>query len=486
MEGAAAYTHLTTPQDTLSSVAQYWGGIEAQKRAREESYKREDLKTARGIQEKEEAYLLPVQTGHQASNRAIMKFTESDRERVRSNHRQIDALFSQGKNQQARELQLENKRIIGGLASAKDFFTNAGGILSDYVTNIDKYDPYDKRMRDILDAFTRGQYDFSRTSSGMPQVTLYNRKEDGSIEEIKVSEEDLMNGFKPASRFDAFTSFEEIGKGLGIHKQDTDTGLKIKTVKDISPQAKESLDIQIEQVLNDPSKARQAYAELLDKVKEDGILNDNQKKELRTALERVALGVVNTEETLKTDTSESIKLRREELNNKQKEAKDLNLVYPTPIIGTDKSKVMNTDTLFKGQNEGKPDTNENLSGFTIKGGDISLSGNKKEIIKGIYVTDSNKVYISSDILDKGGIPKEVKGMGLVLKDIMKDFKYEASDETVQRLAQKMYNPNTKSNFKTAEELVTYLQGKEVKNTPVKQNLKDDEEYQEFLRKIGLN
>lgn len=491
MEGAAAYRQLTTPENGLSRSARHWGGIEAQKRAQERADIKSNLDNYDKTTKKDLESFSSSISGNRSLDEIWTKMAEDSEVKYVNYVRKAKDLLAQGKRGEARDYQNKAQNILSSFSRAKQTTDQIGKNVAGYIEAVKngQVNPLERRYPMIVEAIAKGQYDFVYDDSDRLMAKVYSKDENGDLKEEWLDPTELARGdIGYGASFNSVSTAENIAKNLGIATIDKDTGTLIRTTKNLDESGLKKLDLEIYTILEDPNKMSQAlYQASGGNIEKLSDFTSSDNKIVKEYLKDLTLGTINTEDKLKADPSENLKLGWARLaNDKDKEqyrrkAKEKELTTLEPKTDAD-GNLLITD-------EFKPKTgslSKNYE-FSLGGQGFSITGDPRERINSIFIDeDGNMAYRGLLKVEKN--PKR----GIFSNPLDKKKKeYVYEEQTIEgvepqranTIARKILNPETGEKFKDYSELVKFT----LKSAKVdkQENRMSDDEFNNFLKKNGL-
>jgi hypothetical protein len=457
--GAAAYQQLTDTKDSLSQAAQYWGGIEAGKRAQEKVDTRTDLKDHSTKTDTNLKNMQTPLTGEAGFNRALTTFAGPEIKIYRDLANEKKELIRKGKGNTKEAIEIDNEMQLS-MSSFREIKGVVGSVLEvlkPYTEDLKakNVNPLDDKYFMIADAIANGQYNFKRDKGNQPIIEYYDKK--GSP--MQLSALKFINGFSYSKAYDAMDDLTTFSKeNMGMSTNDTDTGDEINREITFSDAALKKLDYKINSILEDGDKAEQAYLQATGKEPEGRILSDPEKEELRTFLETVGKAGGDTENTIKASVKGNLELRRakdKEAKNKKKKLSEGVLIEPKT----------NVDGGILSHKAFSPTTggNQELTYEFNVGSEFPLGPNTNKFITSVFMTRSGKMsyrgYDKSVEEPPADMSASEKETWLAANNNSKDYEqkiiYHVPETLAGDIARKMINPSTNEKFKNLSEFVDY-------------------------------
>lgn len=331
MSGAAAYKQLQPLRDTVSQTLNQLGSIEAQKLGAEKQRRfvegqsitkqaQEDLKSATDFKV----------SGNKSHDQIKLEYGQMVGQNYLKEIRAQKEAVRRGDREAASKHGMNASLIMNGMRSTKKLLDQGSEIIINELKKISegKANPLEEQLPMMAADISNGNYTLKPGKNGLATIVFSNGKE--------VALQDIVNGnIKSGDKFDIMGETDKIGEKLGLRQWDEiSKGYKI-TRKELSPQAMNRLDYEIDMITSDPVKLSQTlYAATngqwefknndFSQLDEKGMAI--VKAKATDYLKKTVLGAVDTEEKVTADPKASNRLAWEKFKYQKDRDKYLDKV----------------------------------------------------------------------------------------------------------------------------------------------------------------
>lgn len=147
---------------------------------------------------------------------------------------------------------------MASLNALSNFPKKLVAIKDDMVANADKYNPTSLKLAaEQLDRLSNGEIIQTNDANGNPRFTLFDRREDGTISNIKgvdMTAEQVLKTVTPVSYFDKNDFVERYKKGLGKERKTTEIVGNKEVTKTYNPGSEELAEVMASDAVKDRDK----------------------------------------------------------------------------------------------------------------------------------------------------------------------------------------------------------------------------------------
>lgn len=300
-QGAAAYTRLQRPGNSISQGLQYWGGIQAkenaEKRARDErdqvrknkAIKELDAKWGSGMMEKLKATVSNFDTADKINADYSMKM----RKKFTENYNEMRKAKQAGDLDKVSELQLNSQNMLNSFEQVQTFYKGLQEKYKDYqklvsegkISDVES-ENFEAEMESLIKNYD-GAFELDERYS----PSILGIKPNG--EPFEVSYTDFVNGnWSPYLKQDPNGIVKDTLGLLGKRKKDRVTGDYIRTDQKWDETRAEAASGYVDAIVSNDAKMADLYNQMIDpSSKQKKGFSDSQKKQVKDLLiQRIKAG----------------------------------------------------------------------------------------------------------------------------------------------------------------------------------------------------
>ena len=168
-----------------------------------------------------------------------------------------DAQAKYGKTGDKKYLAIANN-AMSSLNAISNFPKKLLAIKEDMVANADKYNPTSLKLAaEQLDRLSNGELIQTNDANGNPRFTLFDRREDGTISNVKgvdLTAEQVLKTVQPISYFDKNAFVERYKKGLGKERKTSEIVGNKEVTRIYNPGSEELAEVMANDAIKDTEK----------------------------------------------------------------------------------------------------------------------------------------------------------------------------------------------------------------------------------------